>query len=345
MADEEKTVDIDTSGPGAEVELPIEESTVDKQEDKTPAEDKSHENERETKLEDGGSTDDTSSESDKQSDVPVQEDKRETKEQKDKRFSEEEIKKYGFNVKRRINKEVAKRREAERQRDEVSEYTKIIMAERDKLKNRLEKLDTNYVSEVETRIKAGVQAATAKLAKAREDNDIKSEIEAQKEISRLGYEEARLADLKASQTKKESDVQKSEEQPVPQQRPPIDEKTQEWIDNNKSWFGKVKGMTATAYDIHDDLMGEGYEGSSDDYFNELDRRLRLEFPSKFDKVDDSTTEKAKPAQTVASAKRPAATGRNKTVSLTPTEVAIARRIGVSLEDYAREKYAKEGRSI
>ena len=82
-----------------------------------------------------------------------------------------------------------------------------------------------------------------------------------------------------------------------------------------------------------------------DYFSELDRRLRVEFPNKFDKVDEPTTEKARPAQTVASAKRPAATGRNKTVSLTPTEVAIARRIGVSLEDYAREKYAKEGRSI
>ena len=339
MAEEEKTVDLDTSGPGAEVELPVEESKNEQQTEKT------NEDQVETKIEDGASTDDTSAKSDEHSDVQ-EETVEETKEQKDKRFSEDEIKKYGFNVKRRIGREVAKRREAERQRDEVSEYTKLIMAERDKLKSRLEKLDTNYVSEVETRIKSGVEAAQIKLAKAREENDIKSEVEAQKEISRLGFEEARLNELKTSQAKKEQIMQQPQEEAIaPQQRPPIDEKTQEWIDTNKSWFGKVKGMTATAYDIHDDLMNEGYEGSSDDYFSELDRRLRVEFPNKFDKVDEPTTEKAKPAQTVASAKRPAATGRNKTVSLTPTEVAIARRIGVSLEDYAREKYAKEGRSI
>lgn len=339
MVEQEKTVDIDTSGPGAEIELPVEES---KNENEQQTE-KTNEDQIETKVEDGASTDDTSTKSDEQPNVQ-EEAVDETTEQKEKRFSEEEIKKYGFNVKRRIGKEVAKRREAERQRDEVSSYVKIIMEERDRLKGRLEKLDTNYVSEVESRIQSGLQASQAKLAKAREDGDLKAEVEAQKEISRLGYEEARLADLKASQPEKQ-ETENIQQQPVPQQRPPIDEKTQDWIDNNKSWFGKVKGMTATAYDIHDDLMGEGYDGSSDEYFNELDRRLRVEFPSKFDKVENTTTEKARPAQTVASAKRPAATGRNKTVSLTPTEVAIAKRIGVSLEDYAREKYAKEGRSI
>jgi len=338
MVEQEKTVDIDTSGPGAEIELPVEES---KNENEQQTE-KTNEDQIETKVEDGASTDDTPTKSDEQPNVQ-EEAVEETTEQKEKRFSEEEIKKYGFNVKRRIGKEVAKRREAERQRDEVSSYVKIIMEERDRLKGRLEKLDTNYVSEVESRIQSGLQASQAKLAKAREDGDLKSEVEAQKEISRLGYEEARLADLKASQPEKQET--ENIQQPVPQQRPPIDEKTQDWIDNNKSWFGKVKGMTATAYDIHDDLMSEGYDGSSDEYFNELDRRLRVEFPSKFDKVENTTTEKARPAQTVASAKRPAATGRNKTVSLTPTEVAIAKRIGVSLEDYAREKYAKEGKSI
>ena len=337
MVEQEKTVDIDTSGPGAEIELPVEESKNEQQTEKT------NEDQIETKVEDGASTDNTSTKSDEQPNVQ-EEAVEETTEQKEKRFSEEEIKKYGFNVKRRIGKEVAKRREAERQRDEVSSYVKIIMEERDRLKGRLEKLDTNYVSEVESRIQSGLQASQAKLAKAREDGDLKSEVEAQKEISRLGYEEARLADLKASQPEKQ-ETENIQQQPVPQQRPPIDEKTQDWIDNNKSWFGKVKGMTATAYDIHDDLMSEGYDGSSDEYFNELDRRLRVEFPSKFDKVENTTTEKARPAQTVASAKRPAATGRNKTVSLTPTEVAIAKRIGVSLEDYAREKYAKEGKSI
>ena len=339
MVEQEKTVDIDTSGPGAELELPVEES---KNENEQQTE-KTNEDQIETKVEDGASTDNTSTKSDEQPNVQ-EEAVEETTEQKEKRFSEEEIKKYGFNVKRRIGKEVAKRREAERQRDEVSSYVKIIMEERDRLKGRLEKLDTNYVSEVESRIQSGLQASQAKLAKAREDGDLKSEVEAQKEISRLGYEEARLADLKASQPEKQ-ETENIQQQPVPQQRPPIDEKTQDWIDNNKSWFGKVKGMTATAYDIHDDLMSEGYDGSSDEYFNELDRRLRVEFPSKFDKVENTTTEKARPAQTVASAKRPAATGRNKTVSLTPTEVAIAKRIGVSLEDYAREKYAKEGKSI
>lgn len=344
---EEKTVDLDTSGPGAEIVL---EDKENKQEVSV-----------ETSNENNNESTSSSEESNQQLDVQTQEQKVETTEEKPEETqveekpeatdsdeyqpSEQDLKKYSAQVRRRIGKEVAKRKEAERQRDEVSQYTKMILEERDRLKTRLTKLDTNYVTEVESRIKSGVQAAEAKLASARESGDIKSEIEAQKEIARLGYEEARLMDLKTSQTK-EKPVEETKQQPQqqyiqPQQRPEIDEKTQEWIEKNKSWFGKVRGMTATAYDIHDSLLKEGYDATEDEYFEELDRRLRVEFPSKFDTVDKPTAAKAnKPAQTVASAKRPAATGRKNTVQLTPTEVAIANKLGVSLEDYAKEKYAK-----
>lgn len=347
---EEKTVDLDTSGPGAEIVLEDKEVSENTNENKEVTVETS-----ETNNEDSNKSVDASSESDQQSDVEKTEevkaedktdDKTETIDDSQYNPSESDLKKYSAQVRRRIGKEVAKRKEAERQRDEVSQYTKMILEERDKLKTRLTKLDTNYVTEVESRIKSGVQAAEAKLASARESGDIKSEIEAQKEIARLGYEEARLADLKISQTK-EKPVAQTAQQPQPQQytqpqqRPEIDEKTQEWIEKNKSWFGKVRGMTATAYDIHDSLLNEGYDATDDEYFEELDRRLRVEFPSKFDTVEKPTAEKvARPAQTVASAKRPAATGRKNTVQLTPTEVAIANKLGVSLEDYAKEKYAK-----
>ena len=190
MQDKEKTVDIDTSGPEVEVELPTQEN------DKTSGEDKSHENERETKLEDGGSADDTTKEPSEQSNVPVQEDKREE--------SKKELDDYSDGVKRRIAKLTKKMREAERREEAATLYAKSVLEEQEKLKTRLSKVDTNFVSEMEGRIKSGMEAAVAKLAKAREENNLKDEVAASAEISRLGYEEAKLLDMKTRQsTKKE----------------------------------------------------------------------------------------------------------------------------------------------
>ena len=119
-------------------------------------------------------------------------------------------------------------------------------------------------------------------------------------------------------------------------------KAEDWASNN-SWFGNDTAMTYTAFDIHKKLVEEeGYDPKTDEYYTEVDKRIRLEFPHKFDKITDTTTERAKPAQNVASAKRSAPQGRKKTVKLTPSQVAIAKRLGVPLEDYAKQVKITEG---
>ena len=131
---------------------------------------------------------------------------------------------------------------------------------------------------------------------------------------------------------------------TPQQQPiqQSDPKAEEWATKNP-WFGNDTAMTYTAFDIHKKLVEEeGYDPKSDEYYTEVDSRIRVEFPHKFDKMDDNTTKRAKPAQNVASANRPAATGRRKTVKLSPSQVAIAKRIGVPLEEYAKQLNITEG---
>ena len=324
MQDKEKTVDIDTSGPEVEVELPT------KEDDKTAGEDKSHENERETKLEDGGSTDDTTKEPSEQSDVPVQEDKRQESNKK-------ELDDYSDGVKRRIAKLTKKMREAERREEAATLYAKSVLEEQEKLKTRLSKVDTNYVSEMEGRIKSGMEAAVAKLAKAREENNLKDEVAASAEISRLGYEEAKLLDMKTRQStkKEEKPIEQPKEINQPIRR--VDPNAQEWADNNP-WFNKDIAMTETAKVIHRKLVEEeGYDPitNPEEYYKEIDRNMALEFPHKFAKKEVETT--TKPTQTVASATRSSKTGRVKTQRLTPSEVAIAKKLGVPLDKFAEEK--------
>jgi hypothetical protein len=321
MQEENKTVDIDTSGPEVEVELP---------EDKTAGEDKSHENERETKLEDGGSTDDTTQEPNKQSDVPVQEDKREESNKK-------ELDDYSDGVKRRIAKLTKKMREAERREEAATLYAKSVLEEQEKLKTRLSKIDTSYVSEMEGRIKSGMEAAVAKLAKAREENNLKDEVAASAEISRLGYEEAKLLDMKTRQSTKKEEKPVEQPQEINQPIRRVDPNAQEWADNNP-WFNKDIAMTETAKVIHRKLVEEeGYDPitNPEEYYKEIDRNMALEFPHKFAKKETETTKK--PTQTVASATRSSKTGRVKTQRLTPSEVAIAKKLGVPLDKFAEEK--------
>lgn len=344
---QENMVDIDTSGPGAEINLEdqnTETEGVENEANETPVNDTQ--------------SDDADAKSDEQPDVQAEQPKEEEAKSDEpvnpktgKKFSEEEIEQYGHKVKNRISKLTGKLREAERREQAALEYAQSVLAEKNKLNDRLSKLDTNYVAEVETRIKSGMIAAEAKLASARESGDIKSEVEAQKEIARLGFEEGRLADLKSKQVKLEKTEKPVEQayqqqQFTNQQQPAIDQKTQSWIDKNKDWFGPDRALTAVAYSIHEDLLNEGYDGSTDEYFSELDTRLRVEFPSKFANTEEqNTTERARPAQTVASAKRPAQTGRKKTVKLSPSEVAIAKKLGISLEDYAKQKQTLNAKEV
>ena len=324
MQEEKKTVDIDTSGPEVEVELPTNED------DKTAGEDKTHENERETKLEDNNQSDDSNKEFDKLPDVPVQEDKRQESNKK-------ELDEYSDGVKRRIAKLTKKMREAERREEAATLYAKSILEEQEKLKTRLSKIDTSYVSEMEGRIKSGMEAAVAKLAKAREENNLKDEVAASAEISRLGYEEAKLLDMKTKQASKKEERPVEQPQEINQPTRRVDPNAQEWAERNP-WFNKDRVMTEAAKVIHTKLVEEeGHDPISDPeaYYKEIDRNMALEFPHKFAKKEKETT--IKPTQTVASATRSSKTGRVKTQRLTPSEVAIAKKLGVPLDKFAEEK--------
>ena len=339
MQDTDKPVNIDTSGPGAEVELDsvkeelIEETIV---EDKTPAEDKSHENERETKLEDGGSADDAIAKSDEPTDVQASEENTEKK---------KELDEYSDGVKRRIAKLTKKMRESERREEAATIYAKSVLAEKEALSSRLSKLDTGFVTEKENRIKSGMEAAVAKLAKAREESDLKAEVAASAEISRLGYEEARLADLKARQAEQKTETQ-IPQQPIQQQEVEmprqVDSRARDWARKN-DWFNKDPIMTEGAKVIHRQLTEiEGYDPNTEpeEYYSEVDRRIRLEFPHKFD--TNVTQESTRPTQTVASATRANRSSGRKVVKLTPSQVAIAKKLGVPLKDYAEQLKITEG---
>jgi len=329
----EKMFDIDTSGPGAEIELPAE---------NTP-ETENQEVSNETNSNDSTESNDSATQSSEQPDVQVSADNEEqsNKEQEPEQKADEEKKKeledYSEGVKRRIAKLTRKMREAERQREAALEYAKKVQTEQELLKSKYSKLDTGYVTEMENRIKSSMEAAASKLAKAREDGDLKSEIAAQTEISRLGYEEARLMELKAKPETKaqETEVKQPQAQPAQIQEQPInpDPKAQAWAEKN-TWFGQDEAMTYTAFGLHKKLVEEeGYDPQTEEYYSEIDKRIKLEFPHKFGTVEQQTT--SKPTQVVASANRSSKPGR-KTVKLTSSQIAIANKLGVSLEDYAKQ---------
>jgi hypothetical protein len=187
--------------------------------------------------------------------------------------------------------------------------------------------------------------AAAKLAlkNAIESQNVEAQIAAQEQIANLTMDGARLNAMKVAEESKPEPVKDVNIAPQRQAEPiPTDAKAEDWASKN-AWFGNDSAMTYTAFDLHKTLVEqEGYDPKSDEYYAEVDKRIRLEFPHKFDKVDDTTTERTKPVQNVASAKRSASTGRRKTVRLTPSQVAIAKRLGVPLEDYAKQLKITEG---
>ena len=289
--------------------------------------------------EDNSESDNAPEKSDEQSDIQAS-----SEEKKDEK--QDELEKYSEGVQKRIAKLTRKMREAERQREEAIAFAQAQKKERETLESRFSKLDKSYVSEFESRVKNSLAAAKQALKSAIESQDIDGQIAAQQQIATLTMDEARLNSLKSSQVEqpqKEVNItpQQTVESNVTQQPVKADPKAEAWAAKN-TWFGTDSAMTYTAFDLHKKLTEEeGYDAQSDEYYAEIDKRIRLEFPHKFGKVESNTTEKARPAQTVASAKRPSATGRRKTVKLTPSQVAIAKRLGVPLEDYAKQLTAKE----
>ena len=322
--DENKTIDIDTSGPEVEVKLP---------EEKTKEEDKTYES-----SEDNIVTSDSSEESSQQPDVQAKDggsvqpaSEQGSDKQKDNR---QEVEEYSEGVKKRIAKLTKKMREAERQRDEAISYAERTKKERDEFKTQSISLDKNYATEMEGRIASSLAAAQAKLAAARESQDSKAEVEALTAISQLGYEQGKLAELKTAQQMQETAAkEKTAVLPQPKRPSAPDPKAEAWAEKNE-WFGKDNAMTYTAFDLHRKLTEEeGFDPKSDDYYEEIDKRIRLEFPHKFDTTVEKQT--SKPTQNVASATRSSKTGR-KSVRLTSSQVAIAKKLGVPLEEYAKQ---------
>ena len=308
--------------------------------------DKKGEGKDEKTTQDSDKPADTPAEPDKQPDVQASEPdkKEEVKEQPEQKEQKKEMEEYSEGVKKRIAKLTRKMREAERQKEEAVTYAKRVMRERDELTQTATTLDRDYAKEMENRIQSSLAAAQAKLSASREADDKKAEVEALTAISQLGYEQGKLAEIKSRQKMEETARETTRKQgPAAQyptqQTPPPDPKAEDWAEKNE-WFGKDNAMTYTAFDLHRKLTEEeGYDPKSDSYYQEIDKRIRLEFPQKFGNTVEKTI--SKPTQNVASATRSPRTSRQK-VKLTPSQVAIAKKLRVPLEEYARQVKLTEG---
>jgi len=250
----------------------------------------------------------------------------------------DELGEYSEGVQKRIAKLTRKMREAERQKEEAITFAKTQKEEAEKLRNKYKTLDSSYTQEFEKRVTTNIDAVKTKLANAINNGDIEAQVAAQTELAQLTMDSTRLAKIKEIQ---ETHVEQEAPTETPKQAAPpaVDPRADAWASRN-AWFGSDNAMTYTAFDIHKKLVEEeGFDPQSDEYYSEVDKRIRLEFPHKFDNVESTTT--SAPTQNVASARRPAAKGRRKTVKLTPSQVAISKRLGVPLEEYAKQLAAKE----
>ena len=317
--EEKKMVDIDTSGPDAtiDIEEAKDESVVEtespKEETTEQGTDKTFENERETKLD----------------------------EKKD-----ESLEDYSKGVQSRIAKLTRKMREAERREQAALDYARGVEEKRQQLESKFKKTDSDYIKKFESTIASGLEAAQKELAAAIESGDATAQVDANKRIATLAFENAKLEAAKEGRetVQTETPVQNLSQGGqinVPQKDDPInpDPRAEAWASKN-AWFGTDRAMTYTAFEIHKDLTEkEGFDPASDEYYAEVDKRIRIDFPHKFGKTEEKQT--AAPVQTVASANRSVKPGR-KQVRLTSSQVAIAKKLGVPLEEYAKQLKNTEG---
>ena len=326
--EEKKTVDIDTSGPDAtiDIEETKDEAVVETEQSnedtrtyekkKDHGTDISYENERETKL--------------------------------DEKQEDNKLEEYSKGVQARIGKLTRKLRESERREQAALDYAKGVEESKKKLESKFKKTDSDYIKKFETTISSGLEAAQKELAAAIESGNAEAQVQANKRIATLAFENAKLEAAKegreAQPTQAEkpvSNLSQANNVNIPQTDDPInmDPKAEAWAAKN-SWFGRDRAMTYTAFEIHKDLTEkEGFDPSSDDYYAEVDKRIKVDFPHKFGNTNEKQT--TAPVQTVASASRSVKPGR-KTVRLTSSQVAIAKKLGVPLEEYAKQlKNTKE----
>ena len=275
--EEQKTVDIDTSGPGAEIDVEEkkDESVIDTEAPKQETEPKETDEKNEETNKDDTKSDDTSKKSDEQPTVQASEEK-----------DDKKLEDYSKGVQARIAKLTRKMREAERQRDAATEYAKSVEEKRKALETRFEKTDADYLKKFEASIQTGLEAAQKELAAAIDAGDAKAQVEANKRIASLSFENAKLQqtkDARETAVSKPSEV-KPPEQPRTQAEP-SDPTAEAWAAKN-SWFGQDRAMTYTAFEIHKDLVDkEGFDPKSDEYYAEIDKRIRVDFPHKFANTD------------------------------------------------------------
>ena len=301
---DEKLVDLDVSGEGAEIEL----------------EDKSH----------GAVKPDKYEEIKTEEKDPLKPDVEVAQEQS------EEMDQYSDKVKKRIDKLTFKVREAEREREAALQYAQNVQQQLNETKKKTYDIDKGYMSESEVRNKMASDLAKENLIRAREAGDYTKEEEARQALTKLDLEAERIRVTKQKKEQEYEDFQKEmESQPqMPQQQAPRQpsQKALDWAAEN-TWFQKDQDMTEYAQRIHRGLVAEGFDTESDNYYNELTQRVKLKFPESFGD-SDQTTRSAKIAQPVASANRSATTGR-KSVRLSPSQVKIANKLGVPLIEYAK----------
>ena len=308
----EKPVELDTSGPEVDVTLEDikEEAVVDTAPETT---------EQETVVE-------------------------EVKTEEEKQEDDSKLEDYSKGVQSRIAKLTRKMREAERKEAAALEYAAAVENKRKQDQDRFNKVDSDYTAKFEESVKSGMDMAQTQLATAIEAGDATAQVEANKKIAELAFESAKLKQRKQTQpVEQETPVQLSDggrlPNQTPQQMPQADPMAEDWASKN-TWFGTDRAMTFTAFEIHKDLVDkEGYDPKSNEYYQEIDKRIRVDFGHKFGNTDTKQTNRA--VQSVASANRSSKPGR-KTVRLTSSQVAIAKKLGVPLEEYAKQIKLTEG---
>jgi len=326
-----KLVDIDTSGPEVDVTVPeVKEEVV--------TETETHE---ET-TQDSPITDDTPEKSDERVDVRDSEDDQKQSPSKE----DQKLEEYSRGVQNRISKLTRKMRESERREAAALDYAQAVESNRKQMESHFVKRDSVYNKKLEENVKTGMEAAEKELAGAIESGNAQAQVEANKRIASLAFENAKIQQAKEYQEEVEQQKPQrrlSDEQYLPRRTPTElpdpDPKAEDWAAKNR-WFGSDRAMTFTAFEIHKDLVNkEGFNPKSEEYYKEVDRRIKLDFPHKFDKGGSVNT--SEPVQTVGSVKRIVKPGRQ-TVRLTSSQVAIAKKLGVPLEEYAKQlKITKE----
>ena len=312
---EEVNVDLDTSGPAVDVDLP---------EDK------------EEKVVEAGTTE-------QETVKEVKEVKEEPVKEETKKEDDEKLEEYSKGVQSRIAKLTRKMREAERREQAAVEYAQAVEKKRQVDQERFQKVDSDFTKKFEENVKTGMESAQKELAMAIESGDAQAQVEANKRIAALAFENAKLEQRKQTQSvEQEKPVQLSDggrlPEQTPQSLPQPDPMAEAWAARN-TWFGQDRAMTFTAFEIHKDLVNEGFDPQSNEYYAEVDKRIKVDFPHKFGNTETKQT--TKPVQSVASAQRSVKPGR-KTVRLTSSQVAIAKKLGVPLEEYAKQIKITEG---